>query len=145
MSEGLVALSPRRRDTILSAIEAFREESLPRSLTGLMLFLYICENEGVTVSELAHVARVHVAMAARIVKTMAGEAHETPLAPERVIFELRSSPQDTRLKLIHLSERGRQIRARLEDLIKDAVPINPESAGASSDMAKSRHLESSHG
>ena len=145
MSEGLVALSPRRRDTILSAIEAFREESLPRSLTGLMLFLYICENEGLTVSELAHVARVHVAMAARIVKTMAGEAHETPLAPERVIFELRSSPQDKRLKLIHLSERGRQIRARLEDLIKDAVPINPESASASSDLANSRHRESSHG
>ncbi len=112
MSEGSAVTHPRRRDTILAAIEAFREESLPRSLTGLMLFLYICENEGLTVSELAHVARVHVAMSARIVKTMAGEAHETPLAPERVIFELRSSPEDKRLKLIYLTERGRQIRAR---------------------------------
>src|SRR5215469_1226059 len=129
----------RRRDSILAAIEAFREESLPRSLTGLMLFLYICENEGLTVSELAHIARVHVAMAARIVKTMAGEAHETPLSPERVIFELRSAPDDRRLKLIHLTERGRAIRARLERLIADAVPIDPESA------RQARTLEFTHG
>jgi DNA-binding MarR family transcriptional regulator len=113
----------RRRDTILAAIEAFREENLPRSLTGLMLFLYICENEGLTVSELAHVAHVHVAMAARIVKTMAGQTHETPLSPERVIFELRGSPEDKRLKLIHLTPRGRAIRDRLDRLIAEAAPI----------------------
>ncbi|HWE46541.1 MAG TPA: hypothetical protein VG407_10980 [Caulobacteraceae bacterium] len=135
----------RRRDTILAALEAFREENLPRSLTGLMLFLYICENEGLTVSELAHIARVHVAMAARIVKTMAGEAHETPLSPERVIFELRTSKDDKRLKLIHLSDRGRQIRARLEALIADAVPIDPESATVTAAGGTSRVLEQAHG
>jgi DNA-binding MarR family transcriptional regulator len=144
MSEGFAAPPVRRRDTILAAIEAFREESLPRSLTGLMLFLYICENEGLTVSELAHVARVHVAMAARIVKTMAGEAHETPLAPERVVFELRSSPEDKRLKLIYLAERGRLIRARLEQLIADAVPIAPKDATVAPGFA-ARTLERNHG
>jgi DNA-binding MarR family transcriptional regulator len=135
MTEGSGAAPRRRRDTILAAIEAFREENLPRSLTGLTLFLYICENEGLTVSELAHIARVHVAMSARIVKTMAGEAHETPLAPERVIFELRSSPEDKRLKLIYLTERGRAIRARLEQLIADAVPIGGDGA-TSKDAAR---------
>ena len=145
MNESMDAPPPRRRDTILAAIEAFREESLPRSLTGLTLFLYICENEGLTVSELAHVARVHVAMAARIVKTMAGEAHETPLAPERVIFELRSSPEDKRLKLIYLTGRGRQIRVRLEQLIRDAVPIDPDCASAAPGATRPGELEARHG
>ena len=145
MSEGFAAPPPRRRDTILAAIEAFREESLPRSLTALTLFLYICENEGLTVSELAHVARVHVAMAARIVKTMAGEAHETPLAPERVIFELRTSAEDKRLKLIHLSPRGLQIRERLEQLIADAVPISSQAAKLASAGRRARTLETYNG
>ena len=143
MSEGFAAPPARRRDTILAALEAFREENLPRSLTGLLLFLYICENEGLTVSELAHVARVHVAMAARIVKTMAGEAHETPLQPDRVIFELRNSPEDKRLKLIYLTERGLMIRARLEQLIADAAPIDPN--GAKREGRAARALESQHG
>jgi DNA-binding MarR family transcriptional regulator len=120
---------PRRRDTILAAIEAFREEELPRSLSSLMLFLYICENEGLTVSELAYVSKVPVAKAARIVKILAGESREAPLAADRVLFECRASPQDRRLKFVHLAPRGRQICARMEALIALATPIKaPEGA-----------------
>ena len=113
----------RRRNTILAALEVFRGEDLPRSLSSFLLFLYVCENEGLTVSELAHVTRTSVAMTARIVKMLAGDTTETPLAPERSIFMLRDSPLDRRLKLVHLSSRGRLLRNRFEALIEEASPI----------------------
>ena len=124
----------RRRDTILAAIEAFREEGLPRSLSSLMLFLYICENEGLTVSELAYVAKVPVAKAARIVKLLSGESAEAPMPPERALFECRSSPQDRRLKFVHLTERGRRICDRLEILISAATPIRLPAAETTADV-----------
>ncbi len=134
MSDSEVLTPARRRDTILAAIEAFREEELPRSLSSLMMFLYICENEGLTVSELAFVARVPVAKAARIVKMLAGEATEAPLAPERALFECRSSSQDRRLKFVYLAPRGRQICDRLEGLIAAATPIRSPDATVAHDL-----------
>ncbi|HWE45527.1 MAG TPA: hypothetical protein VG407_05815 [Caulobacteraceae bacterium] len=113
----------RRRNTILAALELFRGEDLPRSLSSLLLLLYVCENEGLTVSELAQVTHTSVAMTARVVKMLAGEAPETPLAPDRCIFVLKDSPFDRRLKLVHLSLRGRMLCDRFEALIAEATPI----------------------
>jgi hypothetical protein len=124
------ALPIRRRDTILAALEAFREENLPRSLSALMLFLYICENEGLTVSELAFVSRTPVAMAARIVKMLAGETPDALLTPDCAIFEYRTSAKDKRLKFVYLAQRGRLICDRLERLIEDAAPIRTRKAEA---------------
>jgi DNA-binding MarR family transcriptional regulator len=115
----------RRRNTILAALELFRAEDLPRSMSSCLLFLYVCENEGLTVSELAQVTHTSVAMTARVVKMLAGEAPETPVAPDRCIFELKDSPFDRRLKLVHLSARGRLLCDRLETLIAQATPIRP--------------------
>jgi hypothetical protein len=113
----------RRRNTILAALELFRSEDLPRSLSSFRLFLYVCENEGLTVSELAHVTRTSVAMTARVVKMLAGDTTETPLAPDRSIFVLKDSPLDKRLKLVHLSAHGLLLRNRFESLIAEASPI----------------------
>jgi DNA-binding MarR family transcriptional regulator len=120
----------RRRNTILAALELFRSEDLPRSLSSFLLFLYVCENEGLTVSELAHVTHTSVAMTARVVKMLAGDTTETPLAPERSIFVLKDSPLDKRLKLVHLSAHGRILRNRFESLIAEASPIRDQATFA---------------
>ena len=123
------APAPRReRDSLLAALELFREVEVPRSLTTLILFLYVCENEGLNVSELALAGGVQVAGAARLVKTLAGLVPEEPVSPDAVLFELTSTAADKRLRFIHLSARGRALRDRLEQLITRAVPINPEAA-----------------
>jgi DNA-binding MarR family transcriptional regulator len=118
--------APRRdRDSLLAALELFRGIEVPRSLTTLILFLYVCENEGLNVSELALAGGIQVAGAARLVKTLAGLVPEEPVAPEAVLFELKSTPRDRRLRFIHLSPRGRALRDQLETLIARATPINP--------------------
>jgi DNA-binding MarR family transcriptional regulator len=124
MSDPVSALSPRERDSLLAALELFRELNAPRSLTTLILFLYVCENEGLNVSELAEIGRIQVAGAARLTKTLAGKVPEEPVPPRSVLFELRSSPEDRRLRFVHLSEHGRALRDQLERLIARATPIS---------------------
>ena len=63
----------RERDSLLAALELFRELDTPQSTNALALFLYVCENEGVNMSELAYVSRLHVATAARLARALAGE------------------------------------------------------------------------
>src|SRR3569623_3502701 len=63
----------RERNTILAALELLRATGAPRVFHTLLLFLYVCENEGLTVSELAFVAGMHVTTTARLVKALAGE------------------------------------------------------------------------
>ncbi len=113
----------RRRDAVLEAMEIFRDEMLPQSLSAWTLFLYICENEGLTVSELAHVSRLSVSLAARVVNVMAGEMDAVAGVADRVLVNLKSSPKDKRLKLVHLSPRGRRLCAQLDEIIAIAAPI----------------------
>ena len=123
--------APRReRDSLLAALELFRGVEVPRSLTTLILFLYVCENEGLNVSELALAGGVQVAGAARLVKTLAGLVPEEPVPPDAVLFELKSTSADKRLRFVHLSPRGRALRDQLEGLIARAVPINSTDASA---------------
>ena len=120
----------RERDTLLAALELFRGVEVPRSLTTLILFLYVCENEGLNVSELALAGGIQVAGAARLVKTLAGLVPEEPMPADAVLFELKSTPADKRLRFVHLSPRGRALRDQLDGLIARAVPISPVAAQA---------------
>jgi DNA-binding MarR family transcriptional regulator len=123
--------APRReRDTLLAALELFRRVEVPRSLTTLILFLYVCENEGLNVSELALAGGMDVAGAARLVKTLAGQVPQEPVPPEAILFDLRSTPKDKRLRFVHLSSRGRELRDELDRLIARAVPIRPDRSRA---------------
>jgi DNA-binding MarR family transcriptional regulator len=114
--------APRERNALLAALELFRDLDLPRSIMAMILFLYVCENEGLTVSELAEIGGVPVAGAARLTKTLAGLVREEPMPPDAILFEVRGGA-DKRLKFVHLSPRGRELRDQLDALIARAAPI----------------------
>lgn len=113
----------RGRNSVLEALETFRALNTPRAFHGMILFLYVCENEGLNVSELAYVADMQVATTARVVNILSGEGDESALPPEEALFEFRTSTEDRRLKFVHLSERGRQLRDRVERIIAQANPV----------------------
>src|SRR3569832_1432229 len=113
----------RGRNSVLEARETFRALNTPRAFHGMILFLYVCENEGLNVSELAYVADMQVATTARVVNILSGEGDESALAPDEALFEFRTSSEDRRLKFVHLSERGRRLRDRVEDIIAQANPV----------------------
>jgi DNA-binding MarR family transcriptional regulator len=120
----------RERNTVLAALELFRATGASRVFYTMLLFLYVCENEGLTVSELAYVARMHVTTTARLVKAMAGEGRAQDADAdgggdgfEAPLLEVRASADDHRLKFIHLSAAGRALRGHVGALIRAAVPI----------------------
>jgi DNA-binding MarR family transcriptional regulator len=116
----------RRRNSVLAALELFRTLDLPRGFNAMILFLYTCENEGANVSEIAQVANMDVPGAARLIKVMAGLVPDEPVAPDKVVFELRSSTQDRRVRFVHLTDQGRRVRDAVESLISEAAPISTE-------------------
>jgi DNA-binding MarR family transcriptional regulator len=108
---------------VLEAMEAFRALDPPRAFHAMILFLYVCENEGLNVSELAHVARMQMATTARVVNILSGDGEEGHLPPEEALFEFHSSTADRRLKFVGLSARGRDLRDRIEGFIARAAPV----------------------
>ena len=60
-TEAVAASAPsaqkqRRRDTVLAGLEEFRRIDPGITVTGIVTFLYVCENEGISMTELASVA-----------------------------------------------------------------------------------------
>jgi DNA-binding MarR family transcriptional regulator len=113
----------RGRNSVLEALETFRALDTPRAFHGMILFLYVCENEGLNVSELAYVADMQVATTARVVNILSGDGDDNALQADDALFEFRTSPNDRRLKFVHLSERGRALRDRMERIIAQATPV----------------------
>lgn len=130
MTEDAERASRRRRNSVLAALELFRTLELPRGFNAMLLFLYVCENEGANVSEIAQVAHMDVPGAARLIKVMAGLVPEEPIAPDKVVFELRASPRDKRVRFVHLTDHGMRVRDTVEAMIADAVPIGAARSAA---------------
>ena len=106
----------RQRSTVLAALEIFRKLNTPHSLNAATVFLYVCENEGVNTTELAHLSRLSVASVCKIAK-----AFSTPEAGG--LIEFGGTFADRRLKMVYLTAAGRALRAQLDTLIEAARPI----------------------
>ena len=122
MTDAVRSAGARERDTVLMALEMLQSLAMPRSLTAIVMFLYVCENEGLIVSELADIAGVTVPIAARFAKMLAGEFSGCAVRPEARLLELRVGG-DKRLRYVHLTEHGRRVRDQLDRLIHKAVAI----------------------
>src|SRR3569623_1965426 len=96
----------RRRNTVLEAMERFRRL-----------------NEGLNMRELAQVCRIAEATASRVARRLASPTTPGVLPPGAGLVELRTNPFDQRGKLLFLPPAGLALRASLDDLIQEAVPI----------------------
>ncbi len=111
--------SRRRRDSVLAAVEAFRGLPLPQSLHLPVMFLYVCENEGATPSELAKLAGVSTSACCKILKALAAR---TGGADGAALVEF-DGHDDHRLRPAVLTRAGQALRGRLDELIAQAVTI----------------------
>lgn len=89
----------------------------------IMTFLYICENEGLNVSELAEVCRTTRATASR--NSRALEVREAPgsLPPYLGLVRSATSERGARTRRLFLSPAGEACRIRLDRMIAAAHPI----------------------
>lgn len=113
----------RPRDTLLEALLALKALEPRISVNEIVAFLYTCENEGLSVQELAHVARLTQSTASRSLRALGQPGSAWAQPPALGLVDAFLNPIDGRSHVIHLSNKGRDLRDRLDAMIKRAVTI----------------------
>jgi DNA-binding MarR family transcriptional regulator len=119
----------RRRDSLLEALELFRRIHPAISIIHVLAFLYVCENEGLNVSELAALCQTTCATASRTAHALASGGGEAA-AINTALVELRTNPRNPKGRLLFLTEAGLRLRDRLDHLIARRDPIQPPARAA---------------
>lgn len=115
----------RRRNTVLAALEVLRRLHPSLSLTGVRVFLYVAENPGINVADLAQACQMTDATASRVARSLAGRNIERPLPPSLGLLEILSDAHDPRQRRLRVSGRGLALARRIDQLIGAKVPIDP--------------------
>ncbi|MBF0665145.1 MAG: MarR family transcriptional regulator [Brevundimonas sp.] len=110
----------RRRNALLEALELFRDADPNTRLSTVLAFLYLCENEGFCVSELAAAAGMTLATASRAARSLTAPDAPGALPPALGLAELRPIGK---VRALHLTAAGRALRDRLDRTFVHATTI----------------------
>jgi len=113
------AKNRHHRSTPLEVLELFRTWDPEVSLKAACAFLYVAENEGLSISELAYLLRTSASTATRVVAQLASPSPEEP----EPLLEVRPWPGDGRVRTVHLGARGRELLEQVNSSIREAQPI----------------------
>ena len=113
----------RDRDSLLQALLLLKDIDPRINVNEIVAFLYVCENEGLSIQELAFVARLTQSTASRSVRALGPPDSDWALPPATGLLTPYLNPSDGRSHVLHLSDRGREVRARLDEIIHKASPI----------------------
>jgi DNA-binding MarR family transcriptional regulator len=116
----------RARNSVLQALHAFKALDPRISVNEVIAFLYAAENEGLTVQDMAHVARLTQSTASRSLRALGPKGSEWSQPPALGLLEAFLNPDDGRSHVIHLSPAGRDLRERLDEIIAESVTISPQ-------------------
>ena len=115
----------RQRNAILEALEMFRDLHPGMTLGNMIAFMYTCENEGLTILDLAQVSGFYLATASRTIRAFSAPEADGAMSPALGLIEITQTPRG---KTIHLTDAGRKLRAQLEDIIAESAPIQPSAS-----------------
>ncbi len=110
----------RRRNALLEALELFRGADPNTRLSTVLAFLYLCENEGFCVSELAAAADMTLATASRAARSLTAPDAPGALPPALGLAEVRPLGK---VRALYLTAAGRALRDRLDQTIVHATTI----------------------
>lgn len=96
------------------------------SVNEIVAFLYVCENEGLSVQELAYVAGLTQSTASRSLRSLGRAGSDWAQPPALGLVDAFLNPTDGRSHVVHLSDRGRTLRDKLDEMIRRAVTIDYE-------------------
>lgn len=113
----------RRRDTVLAAIETFRALDMGINMSNILVFLYVAENEGISVTELATISGLMKPTASRSIRALTPKGSRWALSPYLGLVELCAQGPARNSKTIRLTRQGRELCARIDRLIADPVRI----------------------
>jgi DNA-binding MarR family transcriptional regulator len=118
----------RSRNAVLQALHLFKSLDPRVSVNEAIAFLYAAENEGLTVQDVACLAGFTQSTASRSLRALGRPGSEWSRAPALGLLEAYLNPHDGRSHVIQLTDRGREIRDRLDAIIRQAVTVAPGKA-----------------
>jgi DNA-binding MarR family transcriptional regulator len=119
-------MAPRRkRNALLSALEHLRTWRVDVAFNDVLAFLYVCENEGITVRELALATALDPSTASRTAARLSG-GRDRVTAGGAALILARAGQDDKRARALYLTEVGKAFRDDLEEIIFEANPIMAE-------------------
>ena len=113
----------RHRDSLLEAALLFGALEPVATLRQFVVFLYICENEGLNVQELSQVAGLPQTTASRVARSLGPPESEWADGARLGLVDAFLNPADSRSHVLRLTAEGRQLRDELDRLIGRATPI----------------------
>jgi DNA-binding MarR family transcriptional regulator len=103
-------------NTISAIVRLLRAAYPSFTLRQALAFLYVCENEGLSLQELSIVSRISSQTLSRGMKAL-------EQGPGGGLIDLRDDPEDRRLMLLYPSEPGRRLRDVIDAEIVARRPV----------------------
>ncbi len=118
----------RRRNTILAALVLLRRMAPDITVSEMLAFLYVAENPGIRVKELAVLMVTSSATASRASRSLLGRDEPGALPPGRGWLLMASNGREAISRHLYLSHDGLALADRLDALILAARPIEADHA-----------------
>jgi DNA-binding MarR family transcriptional regulator len=113
----------RRRSSLLEALERLRPLHADLSLTDVLVLLAVAEHPCVGLSDLAFLLDLTTVTASRALRGFAPPDFPEALPPALGLVEIRTSPRDNRSRTAVLTAAGRDLIARLNDVVRTGVTL----------------------
>ncbi len=109
-----MAAGPGPCARLLALIEAMRLSSRDVSLPGVVLFLHICERDGIAIKDLVYLSGYSESLVSRAVDRLRGTDGSAQLEDlGGALVTVASHPEDGRRRLVYLTEAGRKLKPRI--------------------------------
>lgn len=120
----------RRRNSLLACLVHLRRLAPTLTLTETLAFLYVAENSGVRVKELAELMTTTQATASRAARSLVSEGDPGALSPHRGWLVMSSNGRENISRHLYLTPLGAEITERLDAMIARAQPIRGRAGGS---------------
>lgn len=118
----------RRRNTLLAGLVLLRKLAPDITFSEMLAFLYVAENPGVRVKELAALMDTTNATASRASRALLKEGEPGARTPAYGWLLMASNGREAVSRHLYLTEAGVELVQRLDALIESARPIGVRAA-----------------
>jgi DNA-binding MarR family transcriptional regulator len=120
------------RERVLGALALARQVLSKASINAMVVFLHVCEREGLSMRELRDLTGMSDPMISRTSRGLVSRGSPGALAPALGWLDVRVDPADRRSRTLHLTALGAELRDRFDDWSCTAGEIRraPDNSGA---------------
>ena len=103
---------------LLALIETMRLSSRDVSLPGIVLFLQVCERDGISIKDLVYLSGYSESLVSRAVDRLReADASKRLEGLGGALVSVTRHPEDGRRRLVYLTEAGRRLKHRIERVL----------------------------